>query len=113
VPLALRDSGWAIELHDDHFPQDAKDVDLIPEVARQGWVFVTQDSHIRYRTAEKKAWRDAGLRVFVVVTGNLSAEATTSILEKARARMEAVAAEKSSPFIYRIAKDGSLRRVDD
>lgn len=112
MPLALRDSGWAIELHDDHFPQNTKDVDLLPEVARRGWVFLTQDAKIRYRTAEKDAWLRAGLRVFVVVTANLGAEATFAILEKARKRMESVTAEESAPFIYRIAKDGSLRRID-
>lgn len=111
MPLALRDSGWAIELHDDHFPQNTKDVDLLPEVARRGWFFVTQDARIRYRPAEKDAWLHAGLRVFVVVTANLGAEATVAILEKTRNRMEVVAAEEPAPFIFRIAKDGPLRRI--
>jgi hypothetical protein len=112
VPLALRASGWSIELHDDHFPQNAKDVDLLPEVARRGWIFVTQDAHIRYRAAEKDAWLRAGLRAFVVVTANLGAEDTTEILERARKRIETLAAEEPPPFIYRIAKDASLRRID-
>lgn len=113
MPLALRDSGWDIELHDDHFPQNTKDVDLLPEVARHGWVFVTQDARIRYRAAEKDAWLRAGLRVFVVVTANLGADDTAEILDRARKRIETVAAQEPAPFIYRIAKDASLRRIDD
>ena len=62
---------------------------------------------------EKDAWLQAGLRVFVVVTANLGAEATVAILEKARKRMETVAAGEPAPFIYRVAKDGALRRIDD
>jgi hypothetical protein len=110
--MALRASGWSIELHDDHFPQNTKDVDLFPVVARSGWVFVTQDARIRYRPAEKEAWLNAGLRVFVVVTANLGADATVSILEKARGRMEATAEAELAPFIYRIAKDSSIGRID-
>lgn len=63
-----------------------KDVDLLPEVARRKWAFVTQDARIRYRPAEKDAWLHAGLRVFVVVTANLGAEATVAVFEKARKR---------------------------
>ncbi len=112
MPTALREAGWAVEIHDDHFPQDAKDVDLFPEVARRGWVFVTQDARVRYRAAEMDAWREAGLRVFVLVTANLNAERTGAILTKARKRMEEVATSEPAPFICRIAKNGSMKRLE-
>ena len=112
VPAALRTSGWVVEIHDDHFAQDTKDVDLLPAVAERNWVFVTQDSMIRYRSAETRAWREAGLRVFVVVTANLKAEETAGILEKARPRIDEIAASEQPPFIDRVGKDGSVRRVD-
>ena len=112
MPAALRISGWAVEIHDDHFAQDTKDVDLLPAVARREWVFVTQDARIRYRSAETTAWREAGLRVFVVVTANLKAEETTAILEKARTRIDEIATNERPPFIYRVGKDSSIKRVD-
>src|SRR5665647_3775778 len=52
---------------------------------------------------------EAGLGVFVVITANLTAERTVEILEKARAEMERVAGEEAPPFIWRVAKDGSVR----
>lgn len=112
MPAALRASGWAVETHDDHFAQDTKDVDLLPAVAAREWVFVTQDARIRYRSAETRAWREAGLRVFVVVTANLKAEETAAILEKARTRMDEIGANEQPPFIYRVGKAGSVKRVD-
>lgn len=46
------------------------------------------------------------------MTANLSAEGTVEILEKARRRIERVAAKEDAPFIYRVGKDGSVKRVD-
>ena len=84
-------------------------MDLLPAVAERGWLFLTQDAHIRYRSAETAAQREAGLGVFVVITANLTAERTVEILEKARAEMERVAGDEAPPFIWRVAKDGSVR----
>ena len=107
----MRALGWAIEAHDDHFDQVTKDVELLPAVAAAGWVFLTQDARIRYRSAEANALREAGLRTFVLVTANLSAERTVEILEKSRRRIERVASIEDAPFIYRVGKDGSVKRV--
>lgn len=88
-----------------------KDVELLPAVAARGWIFLTQDARIRYRSAEADALRAAGLKAFVVVSSNLTAEKTAEILGKARARIEQACFTEEPPFIYRIGKDGSLRRV--
>ena len=111
MPSALRALGWAIEAHDDHFDQVTKDVDLLPAIAAAGWVFLTQDARIRYRPAEANALREAGLRTFVLVTANLSAERTVGILKKARRRIERVAANEDAPFIYRVGKDRPVKQV--
>jgi len=84
-------------------------VDLLPAVVERGWLFLTQDAHIRYRSAEAAALREAGLGVFVVITANLTAERTVEILEKARAVIERVAREEAPPFIWRVGKDGSVK----
>ena len=109
MPAGLHALGWNVEVHDDLFAPTTKDVDLLPTVAERGWMFLTQDAHIRYRSAEATALREAGLGVFVVITSNLTAERTVEILEKARAEIERVAREETPPFIWRIAKDGSVK----
>jgi PIN like domain len=84
-------------------------VDLLPAVAERGWLFLTQDAHIRHRSAEATALRESGLGVFVVITANLTAERTVEILEKARVVIERVAREEAPPFIWRVARDGSVK----
>jgi hypothetical protein len=64
---------------------------------------------VRYRLAEAAALREASLGVFVVITANLTAKRTVESLQKARAEMERVAREEAPPFIWRVAKDGSLK----
>ena len=111
MPVALRDSGWLVEAHDDHFGPVTKDVNLLPAVAAAGWIFVTQDARIRYRSAEANALRAAGLKTFVLVTANLSADRTIEILQDARKHIERAAYNTDAPFIYRVGKDGSVKRV--
>lgn len=84
-------------------------MDLLSAVAERGWLFLTQDAHIRYRSAEAAALREAGLGVFVVITANLTAERTVEIFDTARAEMERVAREEAPLFIWRVAKDGSVK----
>lgn len=43
-----------------NLPRD--DLDWIPEVARRGWVVITNDKHIRTRPAEAEVALQAGLR---------------------------------------------------
>jgi hypothetical protein len=111
VPVALRALGWLVEAHDDHFDPVTKHVDLLPAVAAAGWVFLTQDARIRYRSAEANALHEAGLRTFVLVTANLTADRTVEILQKARNHIERAASEIDAPFICRVGKDGSVKKV--
>jgi len=107
----LRRLGWNVEAHDDHFEQVTKDEQLLPAVSAAGWVFITQDSRIRYRAAERSALMEHRLRAFVLVTASLSADATIAILGRAREKMEEMAQTIDGPFLVRIAKDGNLRRL--
>jgi MOSC domain-containing protein YiiM len=101
-----------VEVHDDHFPITTVDADLFPAVATRGWVFLTQDGRIRYRPVEIAALREAGLAVFVVSSGNLSAHDTVAVLERARHRIERLLESQPRPFVARVAKDGSLRVLE-
>lgn len=51
----LRELGLAVEIHDDHLPQEATDEEVLYLVARHGWVLLTLDEQMRYRPAEKEA----------------------------------------------------------
>lgn len=46
VAEALRSAGATVEVHLDHFPGDAPDMQWIPEVGRRGWVLITKDQKL-------------------------------------------------------------------
>ena len=53
VANALRQAGAVVKLHDDHFPQDARDEEWLREVGRREWIVLTKDSRIRHRAHER------------------------------------------------------------
>jgi predicted nuclease of predicted toxin-antitoxin system len=112
VPLELRAQGWIVEAHDDHFAEDTKDEELLAELERREWILITEDKRIRYRPAERAAFTEAGLRMFVLTSGNLSAAAALRILLAAKRHIAEVLSKESGPFMYRIAKDGGLKRLE-
>ncbi len=62
----LRSAGMKVEIHDNHLPLDAPDEDWIALVGRRGWVALTKDKNIRYRTAELASIIRNAARVIVV-----------------------------------------------
>ncbi len=43
VATPLRDGGLTIELHDDHFSQDAPDQEWLPAIGVRRWYVITRD----------------------------------------------------------------------
>jgi uncharacterized protein with PIN domain len=62
----LRAAELKIEVHDDHFAQNAKDPEWLTGAGKNGWIVVTRDERIRYRVSEKQAIRRAKVRAFVL-----------------------------------------------
>jgi hypothetical protein len=72
VSQALRALGADVKVHDDHFPLHARDSDWLPEVGRRGWVVLMKDKRIRRNQLERDALLAAGVRAFVLTSGNLT-----------------------------------------
>ncbi len=105
----LRAAGLKVEIHDDHFAQDAKDEEWLMAVGQKRWVIVTRDERIRYRLAARQAIRRAKVRMFVLVArGNLRIEALAEIFLKACPKVCALAAKQKPPFIAKIWRDGNV-----
>jgi len=108
----MQEDGWPVEVHDDNFPQETKDAELLCVLGEKDWVLLTQDERIRYRSPERDAYLEAGLRIFAASSANLTAQATAAIFLKAREKIENVADAKPGPFIYSLRKDSTLHRLD-
>ena len=75
VADALRQAGAAVAVHDDHFSQDARDEEWLRAVGERGWIVLTRDDRIQYRSQERTALIQAGVRAFVLVRRSLSGPA--------------------------------------
>ncbi len=99
VPRALRDAGARVEVHDDHFAQDAPDEQWIPEVAGRGWVILTKDKNLRRTHGEREAVLTSNARVITLSSGNMRGETMAALFVARLADLEALAARQPPPFV--------------
>ena len=99
----LRRQGLVVELHDDHFPQDMPDEDLLRHVAAQGWVILTLDKRMRYRPAEKAAILRYDASVILLPSPKSPNWWLTLATEftQAQSRVLAFLSENQPPFVAR------------
>ncbi len=106
---ALRNAGLKVEIHDDHFPQNAQDPEWLAAAGKNNWVVVTRDERIRYRVAEKQAIRRAKVRAFVIAAqGDLRAEILADIFLKALPKIRRTVKQRKPPFIAKISRGGDV-----
>jgi len=98
-----------LEIHDDHFTQDAKDEEWLQVAGEKGWIVITRDERIRYRAAARQVIRRAKVRMFVLVAhGNLRIETLAEIFLKALSRVRVITPQQKRPFIAKIWRDGNV-----
>lgn len=108
VAEALRAAGARFILHSEVFADDAPDEEWLEKAGQEGWVVLTADKRIRYRTLERQAHLNAQGRAFVV-TSNLSGPFMAQVLVTALPRICAFCSHNKAPFIARIYKDASVK----
>jgi predicted nuclease of predicted toxin-antitoxin system len=110
---ALRNAGLNVEIHDDHFPQNAQDPQWLTAAGKNNWIVVTRDERVRYRVAEKQAMRRAKVRAFVLAAqGDLRAEILAEIFLKALPKIRRTVKQQRPPFIAKISRDGYVTVLD-
>jgi hypothetical protein len=108
----LRQTDIKVEIHDDHFPQDAPDQEWLAQVGRRGWIVITKDDKIRYRPIEVAAYRANNLRVFILGSGELKAEEMAAAIVKAMPKILRLVARTAPPFFARITRTGSVSLME-
>ena len=93
----------------DDLPREMSDVEWASTVASRGWVAVTRDKRIRYRSAEKQAIADSGLALFVLASRrNLSRQEIVDVVAAAGPSMTDFITANQPPFIASIYRDGKI-----
>ena len=108
----LREDGLTVELHDDHFAQDAPDEEWLTEVGRRKWFVITRDERIRYRYLEAAAAYNARVGMFVIVSKNLTGPQTAEAVLKALGRIRRFISSHRRPFIAKVYRDGRVEKFD-
>jgi hypothetical protein len=97
----LTSAGLTVERHADHFAHDAPDEVWLREVGRRGWIALTHDSRIRYKTTERDAVIEHGVALLVVVGKIPFAELAKAFLAT-MPRIEHFLASNKPPFIAKV-----------
>ena len=108
LATALRQAGFLVEVHDDHFDQDVTDEIWLSGVGQRGWVVLTKDEKIRYHARELRALISHGVRAFVLTARNVNADEMASIILGTRPRIEKFLARHTGPFLVAISRSGAL-----
>lgn len=112
IASALRDAGANVEIHDDHLPPDAADEEWIALVGRKGWLAITKDKNIRYRTAELAAIKAHNAMVLVVRAKNATGQEIADTLVKSKKRIQRFVGRHDRPFVAGIIRSGRISHYD-
>lgn len=95
----LREKNISVEVHDTHFPPDAKDEDWLAEVGNRGWIVLTKDRRFHNRVLEINAIAKSKVKVFKLTTANLQGIEMAETFAKAIGKISRVATGNQAPFI--------------
>ncbi len=104
----LKDFGYSIEIHDEHFDTETPDEIWIPEVTRRSWIIVSADFRIRHRPPEIEAFRACGARMLLIAQ-KLSVEDRVEMSLDAHHKIGKAIRSWKAPWIARIVPDRPIQ----
>jgi len=111
VAEALRAAGARVEVHIDHFAQNAPDVEWIPQVGWRQWILITKDQNIRRNMLERMAYEAASLRGFVVTGKDMTGAELAELLVRCLPGMVRRAAGRPGPLLFSISRAGVFSKL--
>jgi predicted nuclease of predicted toxin-antitoxin system len=104
----LRDAGYQVERHDDHFAQDAPDTEWIGAVAAKGWIILTKDRQIMSRVPELAAVAEAGARLYALSSANVTGQQMAAAFIKALPKIFRSLGQQKPPYASKIDSNGNV-----
>ena len=104
----MREAGAAVELHTDHFAQDAPDREWLPVVGQRGWVILTKDSKLLTNQLEIIALLKSGAPAFVLRVADMSGEEMATAFTVAYPEMLRFLDKFDPPFLATITRTGAM-----
>lgn len=110
VAAALRNAGASVEVHDDHFPQDALDEQWLKLTGESGWVVLTKDKNIRFHAREKEALTAYNVRAFVLSAKALNADEMAQAFVRALPKIARAPKDSQGGFVATVTQAGAVNR---
>lgn len=108
---ALTEHGINFVAHHHRFAPATPDAKRLAAAGAEGWVVLTRDQNIRRRPNELQIVKAAGVVMFVLSQGNLSAAETASIVVGSYARVMRTAQSVRRPALFTLLRSGRIQRV--
>lgn len=109
VAAPLKQAGLAVEIHDDHFPQNTPDTVWLREVGRRGWVVLSKDKDIGRNLLELRAILEGQVACFQLGRGDLGGAAMAAAFIAAMPRIQRALRRFHVPFVAAVAATGGVR----
>lgn len=100
-----------VELHADHFEQDAKDHEWLIEVGRRRWIVLTKDRHLLSNYLQLVAILHGNVKAFVLAAADLIRAGMASAFVAALPSMSAFVRKFDPPFIARVSQTGAVQMI--
>ena len=112
LAAALRERGYTIELHGDHFAPDTPDPFWIRGVAQRGWTILTCDRNIARKEPERSLFGHAPAYTFILYAlSHVQREQRIPLVVATLPKLVAIIAEQRPHGIYRVHTDGKIEHV--
>lgn len=108
---ALTAAGIAFDPIGTTVPSGAPDEVWLSHCGRHGYLALTRDQRIRYRSLEKRALMEHGVGCFTFTQGQATAEQCAGRIVELAPRMMAIGASQPRPFLYTFGSQGGLAKV--
>lgn len=113
IPEALRSLGLDVHCHDDHFPQDTPDDELLARVGDAGWLLLTRDMRFLKAPSQSRALVDHGVGCFVLHSAaSLPRWDAVRIIACNWDHIVAAAEQARRPFLHRLYLRHAVRPVN-
>jgi predicted nuclease of predicted toxin-antitoxin system len=107
----LRQVGASVEVHDEHFPQDALDEVWLKAAGENGWVVLTKDKNIRFHTREKEALTANNVRAFVLTGKALNADEMAAAFVRALPQIARTLSKHQGAFVATVTVGATVNVV--
>ena len=108
---ALNAAGIPYIAHHQKFPPACPDDEWLTAAGKENWIIVTRDQNIRRKANELKAFRDAGLIVFALASGNASAADTAELVVALYGKFLKLAHSTKRPAMFSVSLSRTITLV--